>query len=799
MPQLQDSRFSQDDINAISSSPLEPSVGALRQSLRKGSDAGQIEASQDSAPPLEADLRDAISSLILALQGHSVAKKIKSASLRRPLNRELASVYSRLDSDEFDLKLFRPLTSLIVDKAQDTEIWKAVIDLIEKVLRTTPDRDIPPSYFCTPMLRSSGSHFGRQIREEVEPLLIEELDRCTFEDVPEFYTKYFENRPWTEHAADVYRRFKDEDGLQGFPATWDEKSVWNWWNAFQERYIQDLEQPTGIYHHTKSKGQTTGGTGERQIDILLKTRIAQTKEKHHFEDFRVVGELTTSSKSSSWKRKFLQLAVYMRDIFSTQPTRLFVHGFLLFGTNMQLWVFDRSGAVGSEVFNILEEPERFIRIICGYALMTSEEHGLDNVIKRGGNKPTVTVLRPSGEEVILELEDRPFVSQDAIVCRGTCCYRTADQKHVVKISWRPAQAVPEADHLRMAVGLKGVAQLFGCRETAEVAILRDGLSFGSPKILKKTFDQQQNGAANLSFNSQSAGLIESINLSGPFKRKNGFEASHVSKKSRSNSQVSRHEATEASVSTDGYAFRNRKQTCIAVSPSGRSLTECKSMRQLLLAFYHAIEGHRNLYEKLGLLHRDVSLYNIILPPSKNNESQEDKSSEKDKEASEDDDLSAGLLIDLDLTVKVVEDGENDRSRAKNITGTTQFMAIEVLERIAHTYRHDLESFFYVLMWVCVYHGWETGKRKDDPLQRWYAGRFEDIARTKRGDMTAGGFELHVLPYFVPECESGKGLARKLRSVLFSDGALHTGTKEKGAKKLYDKVLKAIREELASSA
>jgi hypothetical protein len=28
----------------------------------------------------------------------------------------------------------------------------------------------------------------------------------------------------------------------------------------------------------------------------------------------------------------------------------------------------------------------------------------------------------------------------------------------------------------------------------------------------------------------------------------------------------------------------------------------------------------------------------------------------------------------------------------------EFMAIEVLLGISHTYRHDLESFFYVLIW-----------------------------------------------------------------------------------------------------
>ena len=42
------------------------------------------------------------------------------------------------------------------------------------------------------------------------------------------------------------------------------------------------------------------------------------------------------------------------------------------------------------------------------------------------------------------------------------------------------------------------------------------------------------------------------------------------------------------------------------------------------------------------------------------------------------------------------------SGARHRTGTFEFIAIEVLERDGpHSYRHDLESFFYVLPGVCI--------------------------------------------------------------------------------------------------
>jgi hypothetical protein len=44
------------------------------------------------------------------------------------------------------------------------------------------------------------------------------------------------------------------------------------------------------------------------------------------------------------------------------------------------------------------------------------------------------------------------------------------------------------------------------------------------------------------------------------------------------------------------------------------------------------------------------------------------------------------------------------SGASHWTGTMQFMAIEVLQGKGHTYRHDLESFLYVFIWMCIRYG-----------------------------------------------------------------------------------------------
>src|SRR2546423_7049356 len=48
-------------------------------------------------------------------------------------------------------------------------------------------------------------------------------------------------------------------------------------------------------------------------------------------------------------------------------------------------------------------------------------------------------------------------------------------------------------------------------------------------------------------------------------------------------------------------------------------------------------------------------------------------------------------------------GGKKRLGARGKTGTRAFMAIGVLLDKKHSFRHDLESFFWVLFWICVHY------------------------------------------------------------------------------------------------
>ncbi|KAK5077426.1 hypothetical protein LTR70_010266 [Exophiala xenobiotica] len=210
---------------------------------------------------------------------------------------------------------------------------------------------------------------------------------------------------------------------------------------------------------------------------------------------------------------------------------------------------------------------------------------------------------------------------------------------------------------------------------------------------------------------------------------------------------------------------NRMLTCLAIAPPGRPLQEFANVREALKAFRDAINAHWELYER-KILHRDVSYGNMILTDPDQN------------------DRCSGMLIDYDLAVQIGADGKNETSGETNMTSTLEYMAIEILEgavpketaSIDHTYRHDLESFFYVFLALCIRHRWEEGTKPErDVLRQSYDASYEDIAQIKRGAMGAKGLEIYLLSKFSPVFDCVEELARKLRGILFGKGDLYTET------------------------
>lgn len=319
----------------------------------------------------------------------------------------------------------------------------------------------------------------------------------------------------------------------------------------------------------------------------------------------------------------------------------------------------------------------------------------------------------------------------------------------------------------------GVVKLFGHQDLETIHGLRQGLQFEKSKMFrsdkKESIDQSHSrgqgsllasGLGTSSISALSAGQkqerrSEHISMSrkrviSSSRKQPGFGILDKEQGDPTFAATTEHGPAEQNGNSltapdeDVRPFEDRIFSCIIVSPPGRAIHEFESVEELLEACRDAVKGHRSLYRKGSILHRDISENNLIITRKKQ----------------EGDPI--GTLIDFHLAKQM----ESRPSGATHPTGTMEFMAIDVLECRPHTYRHDLQSLFYVFIWVIICHQ-ELGRGlpNDSQLWAWTRGRYTDIASMKRAHMGETVFR-RLLLEFPAVFEGLKSLAEELRDILF---------------------------------
>ncbi|CCU77117.1 serine/threonine-protein kinase Sgk2, partial [Blumeria hordei DH14] len=355
------------------------------------------------------------------------------------------NIYKRIKSKAITISFFLPLVSSILSNAADAEIWAHLAYLVDKEEPITPQQyDASSSHhpnshhiYTTAPLQGAD-----ETMEILKDALRKELTGSVFEDVEGFYAKFFEKPLWAikcKKISESYANRKDKNSFR-FPDDRTEANVWQWIKTVQTNFIEPYREPptekaadgpetaTAVNTHNQpdASKKIKGGPTFRQVDFFLKSRSLRRGTPHSWRDIHVLGEITKSS-TSVWMDQLLQLAVYMREVFTAQPLRNFVHGFLLLDTKLQMWVFDRSGPYSTGFIEIGENAEVLIYVITAYMLMSDEELGIDTLVrhKKGQTNMTITVANTQ-RPCTLILEAEPFIREKAIMSRVTTCYRALD-------------------------------------------------------------------------------------------------------------------------------------------------------------------------------------------------------------------------------------------------------------------------------------------------------------------------------------------------------------------------------------
>ncbi|PNP43238.1 hypothetical protein THARTR1_11136 [Trichoderma harzianum] len=431
---------------------------------------------------------------------------------------------------------------------------------------------------------------------------------------------------------------------------------------------------------------------------------------------------------------FLSFAARAVQVFNDQPTRHFLHAFLLHGTTLELWVFDRAGAYSSELVDLVQNPQELLHTLAGYCMMNDKESGVNTFVKclgPGSDKyvsfdddPPYDIpgscdgdfFGVCGRIVKLYLRPEMLAAPGYLVGLGTTCFAasksTTDKPNViVKFSWRDDNATDESpmlEDLRMCE-LWHVIKFLGHQDLVSIADLRQGLQFPTP-------------------------------------------------------------------------FVNRTLSCVITSPLGRPIRKFSSIIELLWVLSNITKAIGSLYLNRNMLHRDIAIKNLVIDELAEGGHPE------------------GTLINFNAALDLDEGHPGGQP-----VGSDGFMAIGVLSKEKHTYRHDLESLFYVFLWLAIAndkehdHVPEILERlpKTSRLQKWYSKNqdFDAIKEAVAADMSPEGFE-GILEEFSAEFVPLRDLATELHELIFPvrDGVIFTGTDTdmEAAARLCDEIKSAIQ-------
>lgn len=691
------------------------------------------------------------------------------------------------------------LKSGIAPQNSDVDIWTAVFDLIARTRPlqlpqpTTPPPSHPSftsSFQQTPWSFNTGSFadaYASEHRKQVHDVLREELLPTLRIDVPDFIPAVFGPYPRLDKLAEtVFDRCQEEDtplytkgsGWNGWPPSADEDLVLEWLQDLMTRFMAWTNDVHAAASRQIYKGPSTyldGSPIKRKMDVGIMGRHGnkddevdkKTRPKSNWAQILVIGELKSNSIEDGPEPAWLDLATYAREVSRTQDRR-FVLGFTLCGSRMRLWHFDRSGSSGSSSFDINRDGFKFVHVMLGYHLMDDKQLGLDPTIQQSDGQRYVEITRDNQiERLILTKEIK---KQAVIVGRATTCWRAYCDKDqskeplLVKDSWQYVERPEEGELIKEATdkGVRNVARYYH-HETVQVDGKNDDTIENVRRGLMKTCSRTR--FKQRSFNEPDASVSEPPGKSVAGRSQSQSQSHSLSRKrSSSAAQIAPPASLKRSCSSfesrnSGSPVHNRVHRRVITRDPGKPIYNASSPVALITGLIGAIKGENLILNiesiadlilghesslNAGILHRDISIGNIMLTEN------------------EDD----GFLIDYDLAIQTSSDRA---SGAPGKTGTKVFMAIGALLGEHHSPMHDLESFFWVKLWICFHwNGPGQERRKVKEFEDWNTKPIKELAKLKMGLVSKRIFDT-VEDSFTPYCKRLFPCLRELHEVIFPGG------------------------------
>ncbi|KAH6887244.1 hypothetical protein BKA70DRAFT_1203730 [Coprinopsis sp. MPI-PUGE-AT-0042] len=158
---------------------------------------------------------------------------------------------------------------------------------------------------------------------------------------------------------------------------------------------------------------------------------------------------------------------------------------------------------------------------------------------------------------------------------------------------------------------------------------------------------------------------------------------------------------------------NQRKLHVTASRIYRKLWEVESVKEFQIVWLQCVQCHYLAFKEGKILHRDLSENNLMFwrKPVMNAKP-----------------VLTSVLNDWDMASRLTDSAFAPKTATQNRTGTLPFMAVDLLTPTPpdHYYRHDLESFLYILLWAALRYGF-NGKRRQlpDVCKRWGGPDLQD--------------------------------------------------------------------------
>ncbi|KAI9467833.1 hypothetical protein BX667DRAFT_214872 [Coemansia mojavensis] len=505
-----------------------------------------------------------------------------------------------------------------------------------------------------------------------------------------------------------------------------EKQMYPWISDFIEFVADKLSrmapadcQPRELVTFKKFGFMARDADDYLRIDMALTQRAHQRHEsiKEEEENGAYKNSLAiieVKRQAAEQDQAFMQLALYSRNLYSTQINRRFAWGLTICGTIVVACILVNDKILASVPMDV-DRPEgrkQFVSLLVNWSMCRSQRLGYDPTIGYDEELNQCTITGSDGQEY--NCESVVFMAY-SLFGRHTRCFKAtllgSNTEYIIKDAWAYADA-------------KG------------------------SKISRDEVTHLQRISDMLDSNEELQGTLPVLEAGGTvqIEHPNGIDG----------------DTTEFILSSIDPDVRSKVPLRIhrrmVLTPAGMPLQKVKSVDELIVIIHDVMQAHTAVLQKCRLLHRDVSVNNILFTGEK--------------------ETVKGMLIDFDVADPI---DHPNRDKRPNRSGTLPYMSIGNLKNngVDRTALDDWESIIYIICWLGTLSiNMDDQKLQMNPddyeISKWRAGTPEKIAGEKSVLLHANSiFRAFVLDNFVPhpDYKNLKSLADQLYIKLFANGML----------------------------